>query len=229
MVLSAPTILRSRFKSQAYHLCFFNLDYWNCNEKRPKINEKRLGSVHLKSIWRTLTDGWGITLRQIYDFRRIWTWIFRLKVNSTVTTRPQASAENSHHWEKYNCRHGWYPITSLKLNCFNYIPITTYRRVWSNLILPYIDSSYNIKCSLLRLFLWFSGHRDVCPELWRSELKSHKSLHFIDKDFKWWRRCRHSSVDSSTPTNPMPWVQVPSAFSIYSQVCDLFALLKDKK
>ena len=34
------------FESQAHHLCFFN--YWNCNEKRTKINKKRPGLAHLK-------------------------------------------------------------------------------------------------------------------------------------------------------------------------------------
>ena len=28
------------FESQAHHLCFFNLYYWNCNEKRPKMNKR---------------------------------------------------------------------------------------------------------------------------------------------------------------------------------------------
>ena len=34
------------FKSQAHQLCFFNLYYWNCNEKRAKINKKRPGLAH---------------------------------------------------------------------------------------------------------------------------------------------------------------------------------------
>ena len=40
------------FETQAHHLCFFNL-YWNCNEKRTKINKKRLGLAHFykKNIW----------------------------------------------------------------------------------------------------------------------------------------------------------------------------------
>ena len=46
MVLSAPTILGLRVQSQAHHLTFFNLCYWNCNEKRTKINKKRQGLVH---------------------------------------------------------------------------------------------------------------------------------------------------------------------------------------
>ena len=33
------------FETQAHHLCFFNL-YWNCNEKRTKINKKRLILAH---------------------------------------------------------------------------------------------------------------------------------------------------------------------------------------
>ena len=31
------------FESQAHHLCFFNLYYWNCNEKIMKINKKEAG------------------------------------------------------------------------------------------------------------------------------------------------------------------------------------------
>ena len=35
------------FKSQAHHLRFFNLYYWNCNEKRTKINKRgRSGLAH---------------------------------------------------------------------------------------------------------------------------------------------------------------------------------------
>ena len=37
------------FKSQAHHLNFFNLYYWNCNEKRTKINKKRPGLAHKKT------------------------------------------------------------------------------------------------------------------------------------------------------------------------------------
>ena len=37
------------FKSQAHHLSFFNLYYWNCNEKRTKINKKRPGLAHKKT------------------------------------------------------------------------------------------------------------------------------------------------------------------------------------
>ena len=29
------------FESQAHHLRFYNLYYWNCNEKRTKINKKK--------------------------------------------------------------------------------------------------------------------------------------------------------------------------------------------
>ena len=31
------------FKSQPHHLCFFNLYFWNCVEKRRKINKKEAG------------------------------------------------------------------------------------------------------------------------------------------------------------------------------------------
>ena len=31
------------FESQAHHLCFFHLYYWNCNEIRTKINKKEAG------------------------------------------------------------------------------------------------------------------------------------------------------------------------------------------
>ena len=34
------------FKSQAHHLYFFNLYFWNCNEKSTKINKKRPGLAH---------------------------------------------------------------------------------------------------------------------------------------------------------------------------------------
>ena len=34
------------FESQTHHLHFFNLYYWNCNEKRTKINKKRPGLTH---------------------------------------------------------------------------------------------------------------------------------------------------------------------------------------
>ena len=53
VVSSAPTILRPGFESQAHHLCFFNL-YWNCNEKRTKLNKKRPGFAHLKKIKKIL-------------------------------------------------------------------------------------------------------------------------------------------------------------------------------
>ena len=43
--LSLPSCSR-RFESQAHHLGFINLYYWNCNEKRTKINKKRPGSAH---------------------------------------------------------------------------------------------------------------------------------------------------------------------------------------
>ena len=40
------------FKSQAHHLSFFNLHYWNCNEKRTKINQKMPGLAHsLKKLY----------------------------------------------------------------------------------------------------------------------------------------------------------------------------------
>ena len=38
------------FESQAHHLCFFNLWYWNCKEKRKKINKKRSGLAHFKKV-----------------------------------------------------------------------------------------------------------------------------------------------------------------------------------
>ena len=37
--LRLPSCVRG-FESQAHNLCFFNLYYWNCNEKRSKINKK---------------------------------------------------------------------------------------------------------------------------------------------------------------------------------------------
>ena len=47
--LSLPSCSR-RFESQAHHLGFINLYYWNCNEKRTKINKKRPGSAHFLNI-----------------------------------------------------------------------------------------------------------------------------------------------------------------------------------
>ena len=40
------------FESQAHHICFFNLYYCNCNEKRIKINKKRPGLAHLKKQYQ---------------------------------------------------------------------------------------------------------------------------------------------------------------------------------
>ena len=66
MVASAPTILRPGFVFQAHHLHFFNLYYWNCNEKRTKINKKRPGLAHF--LKKTI----GITSCSC--------WIFRLPI-----------------------------------------------------------------------------------------------------------------------------------------------------
>ena len=41
-----------RFESQAHHLCFFNL-YWNCNEKRTKINKKEAWIVPFLNSYHT--------------------------------------------------------------------------------------------------------------------------------------------------------------------------------
>ena len=42
------------FRSQANRLSFFNLYYWNCNEKRKKINKKRPWMAHFlknRHLW----------------------------------------------------------------------------------------------------------------------------------------------------------------------------------
>ena len=43
VVSSAFTILRPQVWVPSTHLHFFNLYYWNCNEKRTKINKKEAG------------------------------------------------------------------------------------------------------------------------------------------------------------------------------------------
>ena len=53
MVLSAPTILQSLVQIPCIPSMFFNLYYWNCNEKRTKINKKRPGLVHFLKKLRT--------------------------------------------------------------------------------------------------------------------------------------------------------------------------------
>ena len=45
-----------RLESQAHHLCFFNLYECNSNEKRTKINKKRLGLAHF--LRKKYFDSW---------------------------------------------------------------------------------------------------------------------------------------------------------------------------
>ena len=43
VVSSAPTISGRRFKSHAHSLSFFNLYYWNCNDKKDENKQKGAG------------------------------------------------------------------------------------------------------------------------------------------------------------------------------------------
>ena len=61
------------FESQAHHLPFLNLYYWNCIEKITKINKKRLGLAHFFKkrgrVWPIWKEKYW--LRKIVNFCQI--------------------------------------------------------------------------------------------------------------------------------------------------------------
>ena len=121
MVLSAPTILQSLVQIPCIPSMFFNLYYWNCNEKRTKINQKRPGLVHFlkklrttKTIKLKLKKNWFAVVLMYYSPAARATNC-QLK-RTDVGSNPVSSASEGH-WTKRKKIEMWRKVTILCQIC----------------------------------------------------------------------------------------------------------------
>ena len=89
------------FESQAHHLSFFNLHYWNCIEKMAKINKKRPGLAHVfnnklcRCWWKSLISFLlnGVSLHKCLMHRtgEIFNKYFEMQIKKSVPICQMAS------------------------------------------------------------------------------------------------------------------------------------------